>query len=198
MANQRQESRPPSTLEQTQVPELRRQLRGPALLPAEPGYDVARTVWNAMIDRYPGIIVQAHAPSDIMAGVDFARYHDLEIAVRGGGHNVAGNAVCEGGLMLDLSAMKSVRVDPAARTAHVEPGALLQDLDRETQAHGLATPTGFISETGVSGLTLGGGFGYLSRKWGLTVDNLRAVDMVTAEGKWVRANEAQNPDLFWG
>lgn len=179
------------------VEKLRQALRGPALLPADTGFDEARTVWNAMIDRRPAIIVRAQGAADVMAAVRFAREEDLDIAIKGGGHNVAGNAVCDAGLMLDLSTMKSVRVDPAARIAAVEPGALIGDLDRETQAHGLATPGGFISSTGVAGLTLGGGFGYLSRKHGLTVDNLRSVDLVTAEGEFVRAGTDSDPELFW-
>lgn len=186
------------TLTNTQaVEQLRQSLRGSALLPDDVGYDEARTVWNAMIDRYPAIIVRARGAADIMAAVTFAREQALDIAIKGGAHNVAGNAVCDGGLVLDLSAMKSIRVDPAAGTARVEPGALIRDLDKETQAHGLATPGGFISSTGVAGLTLGGGFGHLSRKHGLTVDNLRSVDLVTAGAKPVQASEDSHPELFW-
>lgn len=191
-----QTNSPPTPL--PEVDTLKKSLRGVALLPDEPGYDDARVVWNAMIDRYPAVIVRARGPADVMAGVAFAREHDLEIAVRGGGHNVAGSGVCQGGLMLDLAEMKSVRVDPTGRTVRFEPGVLVRDLDRETQAFGLAAPGGFISSTGMAGLTLGGGFGYLSRKHGLTVDNLRAVDLVTAGGKPVQVDADNHPDLFWG
>ncbi len=151
-----------------------------------------------MIDRHPAVIVQPKTAADVAAAVRFGRERKLEIAVKGGGHNVAGNAACENGLMIDFAAMNAVRTDPEARIAWVEPGALVGDLDRETQEHGLAVPGGFISTTGVAGLTLGGGFGYLSRKHGLTVDSLRAVDLVTADGREVRASADENPELFWG
>lgn len=177
---------------------LRRTLRGEALLPGDRGYDESRAVWNAMIERRPALIVQPRDAADVASAVGFARDHGLEIAVKGGGHNVAGHAVCDDGLMLNLSPLRAVSVDPQTRTARVAPGALLADLDRETQAHGLATPAGFISSTGVAGLTLGGGFGYLSRRWGLTVDNLRAVDLVSASGEPLRASAGQHPELFWG
>ncbi|MDX1604799.1 MAG: FAD-binding oxidoreductase [Candidatus Competibacterales bacterium] len=189
---------PPPRIAPERIEALAVGLRGQVLQPHTPGYDEARSIWNAMIDRHPALIVQPRGAADVMAAVVFARDQGLELAVKGGGHNVAGSAVCDGGLMLDLSAMTSVRVDPVARTARVEPGALLRDLDRETQAHGLATPAGFISSTGVAGLTLGGGFGYLSRRFGLTADNLRSVDLVTAGGKLVQASTDRNPDLFWG
>ena len=179
------------------VDALRAQLRGVALLPGEPGYDIARTIWNAMIDRKPGLIVRAQGASDVIAAVNFARTHSLLVAVKGGGHNIAGNACCDGGLMLDLSQMKSVRVDAKAKRARVEPGALLADLDKETGAFGLATPLGINSTTGVSGLTLGGGFGWTARKWGLTIDNLVSADVVTADGRLLTASESENPDLFW-
>lgn len=176
---------------------LRASLRGALCLPGEAGYEQARTIWNAMIDRRPAAIVRASGAADVIHAVNFAREQGLRIAVRGGGHNIAGNAVCDGGLMLDLTPMKSVRVDPAARTARVEPGVLLGELDREAQAFGLATPLGINSTTGVAGLTLGGGFGWLSRKFGLTIDNLLAADVVTARGELVHASERENPDLFW-
>jgi FAD/FMN-containing dehydrogenase len=150
-----------------------------------------------MIDRHPGAVVRCRGAADIVAAVRFAREHGLLLAVRGGGHNIAGNAVCEGGLLIDLSLMRSVRVEPASRTARVEPGATLGDFDKEAQAFGLATPLGINSTTGVAGLTLGGGFGWLSRKFGLAADNLIAADVVTAEGKLVRASETENSDLFW-
>jgi FAD/FMN-containing dehydrogenase len=176
---------------------LRAKLRGTVCLPGEPGYEQARTIWNAMIDRKPAVTVRALGASDVITAVRFAREHGLLLAVRGGGHNIAGNAVCEGGLQLDLSLMRSVRVDPAAKTVRVEPGALLGDVDKETQAFGLAVPLGINSTTGISGLTLGGGFGWLSRKYGLTIDNLLSVDLVTANGALVHASEKENPDLFW-
>jgi len=176
---------------------LRARLRGALLLPGESGYEESRRVWNAMIDRHPAAIVRAAGAADVIQAVLFAAEHDLRLAVKGGGHNIAGNAVTEGGLMIDLSSMKSVRIDPAARTARVEPGATLADFDHEAQVFGLATPTGINSTTGVAGLTLGGGFGWLSRKYGLTIDNLLSVDLVTASGKLVHASEEENEDLFW-
>ena len=179
------------------VDELRAQLRGSLCLPGEPGYEQSRTIWNAMIDRHPAIVVRAAGVNDVMRAVEFARKHGLQLAVRGGGHNIAGNAVCEGGLMLDLTPMKSVRVDPAKRTVRVEPGVTLGELDRETQAFGLALPVGINSTTGVAGLTLGAGFGWISRAFGLSIDNLISADVVTAAGKLVHANEQDDPDLFW-
>ena len=176
---------------------LHANLRGSLLLPDDAGYDIARTLWNSMIDRRPAAIVRAADAADVMQAVNFARQHKLLLAVRGGGHNIAGNAACDGGLMIDLSAMKSVRVDPAAKLARVEPGALLADFDRETQAFGLSTPTGINSTTGMAGLTLGGGFGWQSRKRGLTIDNLNAVDVVLASGEFVQASATQHADLFW-
>ena len=176
---------------------LRGGLRGVACLPGEAGYEEARTLWNAMIDRRPALVVRAAEASDVIRSVRLAGKYRLLLSIRGGGHNIAGNAVCDGGLMLDLSGMNAVRVDPEARTARVGPGARLADLDRETQAFGLATPSGINSTTGVAGLTLGGGFGWLSRKHGLTVDNLLSADVVTAAGELVRASETDNPDLFW-
>jgi FAD/FMN-containing dehydrogenase len=176
---------------------LRPQLRGSLCLEDEAGYDEARTIWNAMIDRRPGAVVRCHGASDVIRAVRFARDNGLLVAVRGGGHNIAGNAVCEGGLLIDLSPMRSVRVDPTKRTARVEPGVTLGEFDKEAQAFGLATPLGINSTTGVAGLTLGGGFGWLSRKFGFTVDNLISADVVTADGELVQASAAENPDLFW-
>jgi FAD/FMN-containing dehydrogenase len=150
-----------------------------------------------MIDRHPGAVVRCRGAADIIRAVRFAREHGLLLAVRGGGHNIAGNAVCEGGLLIDLSLMRSVRIDPFHRTAWVEPGATLGEFDKEGQAFGLATPLGINSTTGVAGLTLGGGFGWLSRKFGLAADNLISTDVVTAEGELVRASIAENTDLFW-
>ncbi len=176
---------------------LRAGLRGTLNFSGEAAYHLSRTIWNAMIDRKPAAIVRAVGAADVIRTVNFAREHGLLLAVRGGGHNIAGNAVCEGGLMLDLTPMKSVRIDPASRTARVEPGVTLGEFDREAQAFGLATPLGINSTTGVAGLTLGGGFGWLSRSFGLTVDNLLSADVVTADGALVRASEKENPDLFW-
>lgn len=173
-------------------------VRGPVLRPDDDGYNEARTVYNAMIDRRPAVIVRPTGAADVITAVDFAREHDLLIAVKGGGHNVAGSAVCDGGLMIDLGLMSSVRIDPDARTARVGPGARLGDLDHETAPFGLVVPAGVVSITGVAGLTLGGGFGYLCRKHGMTLDNLRSVDLVTARGELVHASENEHLDLFWG
>ena len=185
------------SVDSAQIESLRGALRGTLLQPGDPAYDESRTIWNAMIDRHPALIARCTGAADVMRAVDFARENSLLLAVRGGGHNIAGNAVCDGGMMIDLSRMKHVRVDPETRTAHVGAGATLGDLDHETQAFGLATPTGINSTTGVAGLTLGGGFGWLSRKHGMTVDGLTAADVVTANGKLLRASERENPDLFW-
>ncbi|MGH7741372.1 MAG: FAD-binding oxidoreductase [Candidatus Eiseniibacteriota bacterium] len=176
---------------------LRGKLRGKLCLPGDPGYDEAGTIWNAMIDRKPAVIIRAQAAEDVAAAVNFARDNGLLLAVRGGGHNIAGHAVCEGGLMLDLSLMKSIEVNAAARTVRVAPGVTLGELDLATQAHGLALPVGINSTTGIAGLTLGGGFGWLSRKFGLTIDNLIAADIVTADGTKRRVNEVDEADLFW-
>jgi FAD/FMN-containing dehydrogenase len=176
---------------------LRQTLRGTVCLPQEAGYDEARTIWNAMIDRHPGAVVRCKGAADIMHAVRFARENGVLVAVRAGGHNIAGNAVCEGGLLIDLSLMRGVRIDPISGTARVEPGATLADFDKEAQAFGLATPLGINSTTGVAGLALGGGFGWLSRKFGLTVDNLISADVVTAEGRIIQASATENSDLFW-
>jgi len=177
--------------------DLRGHLRGALCYPGEPGYDEARTIWNAMIDRRPAAIVRAAAAEDVARAIGVARERQLPLSVRGGGHNIAGLAVCDGGLMIDLSPLKTVRVDPARRTARVEPGATLADFDKAAQAFGLATPLGINSTTGVAGLTLGGGFGWLSRKHGLTIDNLAGADVVLASGAQVHASAEENPDLFW-
>ncbi len=186
----------------TSVPEadlglLAGELSGSVVRPGEPGYDEARTIWNAMIDRRPALIVRCRTAGDVRSAVRLARRHQLLVAVRGGGHNIAGNAVCDGGLMIDLSLMRAVEVLPDARIARVQPGATLGDVDRVTQAFGLAVPTGINSTTGIAGLTLGGGFGWLSRKFGLTADNLISAEMVTAAGAVVRASEDENSDLLW-
>ena len=179
------------------IDSLKNGIRGRVLTPDSEHYDEARAIWNAMIDRRPALIVRCASASDVIRAVRFATDHKLLLAVRGGGHNIAGNAVCDGGLVIDLSPMKSVRVDPAGRTARVEPGVTLGEFDRDAQLFGLATPVGINSTTGVAGLTLGGGFGWLSRTHGLSIDNLISVDVVTAAGELVKASESENPDLFW-
>ncbi|HUF86669.1 MAG TPA: FAD-dependent oxidoreductase, partial [Thermohalobaculum sp.] len=176
---------------------LRSALRGEALLPGDPGYDAARAVWNAMIDRRPALIVRCRDAADVTEAVQFAREHGLPVSIRGGGHNVAGHAVGDGAVMLDLSLMRAVQVDAQARRARVEGGATWADVDGATQAHGLATPGGLISETGVAGLTLAGGIGWLRSRHGLSIDNLVSADMVTADGRLVTVSGEENPDLFW-
>jgi FAD/FMN-containing dehydrogenase len=171
--------------------------RGRLISAGHADYDSARAVWNGAIDRRPSLIARCIGTADVVAAVRFARERDLEIAIRGGGHNVAGTAVCDDGIVIDLSAMRAVRVDPKGRRAWVQGGALWGDVDCETQAHGLATTGGIISHTGVAGLTLGGGVGWLMRKHGLTIDNLLAVDIVTAGGELLRVSEDEHPDLFW-
>lgn len=172
-------------------------LRGRVLVATDAAYDEARTIWNGMIDRRPGLIVQCAGAADVVNAVRFAAENQLLVAVRGGGHNIAGNAVCDGGMVIDLTPMKSVRVDATTKTAWVEPGATLADLDMETQAFRLALPTGINSTTGIAGLTLGGGFGWITRKFGLTIDNLLSADVVTANGELVRASPTEHRDLFW-
>ncbi|MBX6365124.1 MAG: FAD-binding oxidoreductase [Gemmatimonadetes bacterium] len=184
-------------LEPSQVEGLASRLRGDVVTPDSPEYDAARSIWNAMIDRRPAMIVRCAGVADVLEVVRFARQHGLLVSVRGGGHNIAGSALAEGGLVIDLSRMRSVWVDPQERVARVEPGATLADLDHETQAFGLATPVGINSTTGVAGLTLGGGFGWISRRFGLTVDNLLSADVVTADGELRRASATENADLFW-
>jgi FAD/FMN-containing dehydrogenase len=173
-------------------------LRGELLRPGDTAYDQARKVWNGLIDKHPALIARCGGVGDVVDSVNFARENELLVAVRGGGHNVAGNAVCDGGLVIDLSPMKGIRVDPKRRTVRAESGATLGDLDRETQVFGLATPMGVVSETGIAGLTLGGGIGWLRRKHGLSSDNLLSVDVVTADGRFLTASENENADLFWG
>jgi FAD/FMN-containing dehydrogenase len=173
-------------------------LRGGLLRPGDPGYDEGRLLWNGMIDKRPALIARCSGAADVIEAVNFARAHDLLLAVRGGGHGVAGRAACDDGLMLDLSLMRGVRVDPHGQTARVQGGATLGDMDRETQVFGLAVPSGVVSTTGVAGLTLGGGTGWQMRKRGLSIDNLLSVDIVTADGQLKIASETENPDLFWG
>jgi FAD/FMN-containing dehydrogenase len=178
--------------------EFKTNFRGDVVLPGDANYDEVRAIWNAMIDRKPALIARCKTADDVVRAVKFGREQNLLVSIRGGGHNIAGNAVCDDGLMIDLSLMKKVEVDPQARRAMVEPGCTLGDFDAATQAHGLATPTGINSTTGIAGLTLGGGFGWLSRKFGMTIDNLLSADVVTADGTQLRANETENADLFWG
>jgi FAD/FMN-containing dehydrogenase len=180
------------------IDELRGSLRGRLLTAGEEGYEQARRIWNGAFDRRPALIVRCAVASDVVQAVNFGRAQDLLIAVRAGGHSLSGQSVCDGGLMIDVSPMRSVRVDPIARTARVEAGALLGDLDRESQAFGLATPAGRVSHTGVAGLTLGGGFGRLTPRFGLSCDNLRAADVITANGAFVRASADENRELLWG
>ena len=172
-------------------------LRGVLLQETHPEYDEARKIWNGMIDKRPALIVQCSGNADVITAVRFAKDHQLLNSVKGGGHNIAGSAVCDGGLMIDLSQMRGVLVDPEKRIAQVQPGALLGDVDHETQAFGLAVPTGINSTTGIAGLALGGGYGWLSRAYGHTVDNLISADMVTADGEFLHVSEDQNPELFW-
>jgi FAD/FMN-containing dehydrogenase len=173
------------------------QVRGPVLAPGDPGYDDAREIWNGLIDRRPALIVQCSGAADVVDAVNFARDNELVLSIKAGGHNVAGNAVNDGGIVLDLSQMRGVHVDPEAQTVRVQGGATWGDLDRETQLFGLAVPGGVVSTTGVAGLTLHGGVGHLRRKHGLSIDNIVSVDIVTADGQFRRASATENEDLFW-
>jgi FAD/FMN-containing dehydrogenase len=190
---------PPSSvaLDEASVEQLRSSLRGPLLRPGDAGYEEARQVWNGMIDKRPALIARCTGVADVVAAVNFAREQELLVAVRGGGHNAAGNATCDDGLVIDLSLMRGVHVDAKGRTVRAQGGATWGDLDRETQLFGLATPGGAVSTTGIAGLTLGGGLGWLRRKYGLSCDNLVSVDVVTADGKLVTASEDEQSDLFW-
>jgi FAD/FMN-containing dehydrogenase len=179
------------------VESFRTGLRGEVITPGDPPYESARRVWNAMIDKRPLLVVACAGVADVVATVNFARENHLPLAVRGGGHSIAGNATCDGGVVLDCSRMKSVRVDPAARSARAEAGVLWQEFDHETQAFGLATTGGTVGDTGIAGLTLGGGFGWLAGKHGFTIDNLLSADVVLASGEVVTASAKQHPDLFW-
>jgi FAD/FMN-containing dehydrogenase len=185
------------TVPGSSVASLMAALRGHLLFPGSAEYDAARTIWNAMIDRRPAMIAQCATAEDVAAAVRFAAADGLLLSVRGGGHNIAGHAVCDGGMMIDLSGMNDVGVNPQARTARVGPGATLAALDRATQAHGLAAPVGVNSTTGVAGLTLGGGFGWLSRSLGLTIDNLLSADVILASGAKITASLLEHPDVFW-
>jgi hypothetical protein len=180
------------------VTELEQSLGGKPVRPGDAAYDEHRSVWNGSIDRAPALIIRCTGVADVIAAVRFARQSGLVVAVRGGGHSFPGLSVCDGGLVIDLSPMKGVRVDPETRTARAQAGVLLGELDRETQAFGLAVPAGIVTHTGLAGLTLGGGIGWLMRKHGLTIDQLVSVDLVTADGEFVKASETENPDLCWG
>ena len=188
----------PVVLERSVVDELKTSLRGDLLLPGNPGYDEARRVLNAGIDKYPALVVRPEGVTDIRHAVDFARDNQLLLAVKCGGHSWAGKSTCDGGMQIDLSTLRHVRVDPHARRANVAGGSLLGEMDRESMALGLVTTAGTVSHTGVGGLTLGGGFGRVARRFGLALDNVKAVDIVTADGNVLRANAEQHPDLYWG
>jgi len=185
------------TLSQSAVKELSDSLRGQLLLPGQEGYDVARQVLNPVINKHPALVVRPSGPADIMNAVSFARERNLLVAVKCGGHSFSGKSTCEGGMQIDLSSFRSARVDPESRTAYIAGGSLLGELDHETMAHGLVTTAGTVSHTGVGGLTLGGGFGRLARRYGLALDNVSGVDIVTADGKLVHASAEEHPDLFW-
>jgi FAD/FMN-containing dehydrogenase len=195
MTSQAQQAPP---LEETRFDQLAEAFRGELLLAADPGYDDARKIWNGAIDRRPACVARCSGVADVVAAVRFARECDLAVAVRSGGHGVGGQALCDGGLVIDLSAMKGIRVDQVAETARAEAGVLWGELDRETQLFGLATVGGIVTHTGIAGLTLGGGIGWLMRKHGATVDNLVSADLVTADGQLVTASDEEHPELFWG
>jgi FAD/FMN-containing dehydrogenase len=179
------------------IEKLKGKVKGQIVLPDDPNYNKVREIWNAMIDRRPAVIVQCDAADDVLHAISYARENGLELSIRGGGHNIAGSSLCDNGVLIDLSNMKTVSVDAQNRRAYVEPGATLGDFDKAAQAHGLATPMGINSTTGVAGLTLGGGFGWLTRKYGMTIDNLVSADMVTADGRKMRVSEDENAELFW-
>lgn len=185
-------------IEDATVMELDARLTGHLLRHGDDGYEDARKIWNAMIDKRPAIIARCMGTADVIDAVNFAREHGLRVSVKGGGHNIAGTSLCDDGMVIDLSLMKGMRVDLDSRTVRAQPGCTLGDLDRETQRFGYAVPAGIISETGIAGLTLGGGFGWLTRKYGYASDNLLSVDIVTADGSFLKASESENADLFWG
>lgn len=179
------------------IEKLKDKVKGQIVLPDDPNYNEVRKIWNAMIDRRPAVIVQCAEADDVPHAISYARDSGLEISIRGGGHNIAGSALCDNGVMIDFSNMKTVKVDAQKRRAYVEPGATLGDFDKAVQAHGLATPVGINSTTGIAGLTLGGGFGWLTRKYGMTIDNLVSAEMVTVDGRKIQVSEDENTDLFW-
>jgi FAD/FMN-containing dehydrogenase len=179
------------------IEQLQQRHRGALITPDDPRYEEGRRVWNAMIDRRPRVIARCRGVADVIAAVNFAREHGLPLAIRGGAHSIAGRSTCDDGVVIDFADMKSIRVDPAARTARAEPGVRWTELDRETQAFGLATTGGTVGDTGIAGLTLGGGFGWLEGRCGMTVDNLLGADVVLADGTWVHASATENEDLFW-
>jgi len=179
------------------IEQIKAAIRGQLIEPADAAYDAARRVYNGMINKRPKLILRAVDVADVIAGVRYGQENGLLTAIRGGGHSGAGLGMCDGGLVLDLSKMKGMRIDPAMRTVRVEPGCVWGDVDHATHALGMATPSGFVSTTGVAGLTLGGGIGYLTRRYGLTIDNLLSVDMVLADGRFIKANARENDDLFW-
>ncbi len=187
----------PISMPRETVEAFARSLRGSLLSPTDEGFEEATRLWNGMIEKTPALVVRPTGTADVVVAVDFAREHGLSLSVRGGGHNIAGTALADRGLTIDMSPLRGVLVDPERQTVTAQAGCLLGDVDRETQLHGLATPLGFISETGMAGLTLGGGFGYLTRRFGWTVDNLVEVEIVTADGEVRRANREENADLFW-
>ena len=177
---------------------LEAHLRGELICPNDQGYDAARKVWNGMIDKYPAMIVRCADVIDVVTAVQFARAHHLSVSVRSGGHSLSGSSVCDGGMVIDLSCMKGIQVDRVKQTAWAQAGLRLREFVQATQAYGLATTTGTVGGTGLAGLTLGGGLGWFMGKYGLTIDNLLAVDLVTAEGRVLRASASEHPDLFWG
>ena len=185
-------------LDEAAVRELETSFRGQVVRPGDPTYDQDRKIWNGSIDRYPALIARCAGVADVIAAVHFGHRTGLAVAVRGGGHSFPGLSMCDGGLVIDLSPMRGIRVDPEKRTARAQAGVLLGELDRETQAFGMAVPSGIVTHTGMAGLTLGGGIGWLMRKYGLTVDQLLSVDLISAGGEFVKASERENPDLFWG
>jgi FAD/FMN-containing dehydrogenase len=187
-----------TTLNEGQIQAFEAKLHGVLIRPGDADYDEARALWNGMIDRHPAFIARCADVEDVIAAVHFARENDMVVAVRGGGHNVAGHATCDGGLVIDLSSMNDVQVDPEARTARAGGGATIGDVDQATQQHGLAAPMGVVSATGIAGLTLGGGYGWLRNKYGLSCDNLIAAKVVTADGHLVTTSETENADLLWG
>src|SRR3954469_8909674 len=187
-----------AAVEEAKVTEFEADLGGDLLRRGADGYDAARRLYNAMVDKHPGLIVRCSGVADVLRAVEFGRSHNLLTAIRSGGHNVAGKALCDGGMVIDRSRLKGIRVDPARRTVRTQSGVTYGEFDRETQAFGLATTGGLITSTGIAGLTLGGGLGWLMRKHGLACDNLVSSDVVTAEGRMLTASAEERPDLFWG